>query len=627
MRVFPPRLASGLGRFPWGTAAFLAAFYLYVWLAIDPGLLYFWLTPAFPAFLTGTGFLKAHLLHPGGPLEYVTAFVSQLYYWPWLGALVITLVAGLLCRSTGLLLVSMHGAPFRELRFVPALLILWAYNGYAHLLGLGLAALAATAAACLYAGLPLANGWLRAAAFLVLGALLYYVAGGAFLLYAFLCGAFELATRRRALLGLLCALVGAGVPYAGSLIFGLRLRDAYARCLPWHPGIDPGATVPGLVLYAFLALAPAALAMAWRLAPRAATPQEGKGPPQAGASAGRRGLWSLAAGWAPSVVVVGVFFGMWLSLDKGLKAWLEVQRCARQQRWDALLKHARGIPPRIYNFPVLYEVNRALYHTGRLGDGMFLWPQHPSGLLPSPIQIDEYLSSSPWTLMSLSDAYFELGCVNESEHMAHEVYENVAGRPWPIERIARTRIVKGQVEAGRIFLSVLARDAVFGGEGRGLLRRLDADPTLADDPPIRQARSAMPREDYTGELIPEIVLEHLLAANPRNKMAFEYLMAHYLLTRNLDGIAKNINRLDQFDYTRIPRYYEEALLLRSGLQGAPPNVKGRTISAEAVRCFREFSQVRGLGGRDARAAAAAVPAQYRDTYFFYYFFGPGGASQ
>ncbi len=63
-------------------------------------------------------------------------------------------------------------------------------------------------------------------------------------------------------------------------------------------------------------------------------------------------------------------------------------------------------------------------------------------------------------------------------------------------------------------------------------RQLDADPELCDVPVIASRRELM----VVGDSIDntkhaERMLQGLLERNPRNRMAFEYLMAHYLLTR------------------------------------------------------------------------------------------------
>ena len=59
----------------------------------------------------------------------------------------------------------------------------------------------------------------------------------------------------------------------------------------------------------------------------------------------------------------------------------------------------------------------------------------------------------------------------------------------------------------------------------------------------------------------ESLLHQLLDSNPRNQMAFEYLMAHYLMTTELRRLSRQIGPLETFAYPAIPRHIEEAVLL------------------------------------------------------------------
>jgi hypothetical protein len=121
----------------------------------------------------------------------------------------------------------------------------------------------------------------------------------------------------------------------------------------------------------------------------------------------------------------------------------------------------------------------------------------------------------------------------------------------------------------------------------------------------------------------ETMLLRLLERNRHNRMAFEYLMAHYLLTRQLDKFALHIKRLADFDYPDIPRHYEEAMLLliRSGRQYGEFGLENRQISWETQRRFNNFSLVVGRHLRDKEAARNATMPGFGDTYCFYYLFG------
>ena len=614
-------------RFPVGFAVFFVLFYLYVWLRIDTRLIYFWPTSKFPSFLLGADFFADFLTYPGGLVGYASAFLCQLYYYGWIGALVITVVTALLCLTARAFVASTTGVGPRYLHFVPAVLILVLYNTYVQPLGVVLGLLAATALACLYVRMRLRAAALRFGAFLVLSAFLHYAAGGAILVYGVLCAIFELLRAKRRLLAALCFLSAGVIPYAaGKLVFGLRIGDAYGRLLPFHPDSDLHAGPLALCLYVFFPVAAAGAAL-WPRAREAVARVFGRALPgrlAAGIELVRRSR--LRRLYESVALLALVAVPVWLSFDRGLAGCLRIDYLGRHGRREELLRQARRLPPGYYSIMACCEVNRALYHLGRLPDSMFSYPQLPGGLLMAPPEVVDQFASYPVLFVKFSDVLFELGRINEAEHLAHEAFTHVGMWPPLLQGMALARIIKGEAEAGRVFLNLLARDLIYGGWAADCLRRLEVDPLLSAEEEIRRLRSFMPVEDDVTEPAVEGLLQELLDRNKQNRMAFEYLMAHYLLTRNPEGVVRNIHRLDDFGYKRIPRHYEEAILIYTDRTGNDANLHGRSIGWPTLSRFEEFCKVRDLHSGDQRGAWRALAKDYGDTYFFHYVFGLGAGT-
>ena len=104
-----------------------------------------------------------------------------------------------------------------------------------------------------------------------------------------------------------------------------------------------------------------------------------------------------------------------------------------------------------------------------------------------------------------------------------------------------------------------------------------------------------------------------------NRMAFEYLMASYLLKGQLPKIAQQMARLDEFGYTEIPPLYQEAILIYAYGAGKPVNLYGRAIDPEMDRRMKHFSSVVNRYGTNRSAAMAELEKDYRGCYLFYYF--------
>ena len=110
-------------------------------------------------------------------------------------------------------------------------------------------------------------------------------------------------------------------------------------------------------------------------------------------------------------------------------------------------------------------------------------------------------------------------------------------------------------------------------------------------------------------------------------MAFEYLMAHYLLTRQLDKFVENLPRLDDFGYDSIPSHYQEAILFYNGITQKKIDPGDREISTEISRQYEEFNNLgKNCNGNMKLLWQVSAP-RFGRTYFFYYVFGLSGVNQ
>jgi hypothetical protein len=160
------------------------------------------------------------------------------------------------------------------------------------------------------------------------------------------------------------------------------------------------------------------------------------------------------------------------------------------------------------------------------------------------------------------------------------------------------------------------------GWAENYMERLQADPNLATDDEIRHLRSLMLRNDYGFSFFDiEDILSQLLEQNRQNRMAFEYLMAWYMLNGKLDRFVQNLSRLDDFGYTRIPPLYEEAILIHLYRTRKPINLYGRQLTSESKQRFEAFSQTfeRKYGG-SKEAAYREMAGNFGDSYLFYYIY-------
>ena len=114
--------------------------------------------------------------------------------------------------------------------------------------------------------------------------------------------------------------------------------------------------------------------------------------------------------------------------------------------------------------------------------------------------------------------------------------------------------------------------------------------------------------------------------NPKNKLAFEYLMAVHLLTGRVDKVVENIGRLRPLGYKKIPRCYEEAVLAYIGQGNTKINLYGWQLNPEVINRIKEIDKTYRLrGGRkNEQDIRDALGPDYVDSYFLYYLFGTTG---
>jgi hypothetical protein len=198
-------------------------------------------------------------------------------------------------------------------------------------------------------------------------------------------------------------------------------------------------------------------------------------------------------------------------------------------------------------------------------------------------------------------------------------------RPIFLKRLALINMAKGNIGTARVYLGALSRTLFDAGWARSYLERIERDPNLSTDKEVQQLRSMMPAIDRDFTSGNENMLLDLLDKNRRNRMAFEYLMAFYLLTGQFDKFAGNLNRLDDFDYGRIPRVYEEAILFYNFVRKTRIELRGREISPESRERFIGFRNIYiGRYGTNDKAALKELSRDYGDSYLFYCLYGQSG---
>ncbi|MHC4739878.1 MAG: DUF6057 family protein, partial [Planctomycetota bacterium] len=291
---------------------------------------------------------------------------------------------------------------------------------------------------------------------------------------------------------------------------------------------------------------------------------------------------------------------------------------AFHKMWPQTLEAAHRHPTN--NFYVVHAANRALYHTGRLGYDMFSYPQYPDTFFLPPKKTTE----GYWQKF---DTYIDLGLISRAEHALTISLDEFGERPTILKRLALVNIIKGNIDTARIYLGALSKTLFDAHWADDYLNRCEQAQNLLINDRIQYLRLSMSEKDYGSlSFINEDLMFHLLEKNRQNQMAFEYMMARYLLDAKLDNFAQNLYRLEDFNYSEIPRLYEEAILYML-TSGKNLELRGRRITAESQRRFTDFINIYNRYGGDKYAALNEMRKNYGDSYLFYSLYGFSGAEK
>jgi len=604
-------------------------FYYYVLLRIRPELFY---QQKPHVFLLESHFFRNMVSHPGGVVDYVAAFLSPLLAWDWLGALVFALLVTLICWATRGILAAVAGAGGKFVYLLPAIFILMVLGQYIHPVRLCVGLSIALLGANLYARLARCYVGVRLAVFTIASMVMYFATAGLYSIFACLCGCYEWRVKRQRLLGTACVLCAVVVPYVASWWpFDLTLGQAFQGL--WFPRGEHWLAIPlsapkAITIYTAALILPllAAVVLSWRGRPSSGaspSPKDSSDETNPTVDEPDRRNWRRRL-VVPLAILLLVALADLAAFDSPKRCLLEIDCNSEQRRWDEVLVWAEELPfpdARAYDPRTLYCINRALYFRGVLLDSMFAYPQASS--VPSLTLIHGDTDTiSHQTPRQCSQIFFELGRVNESEQMSYEALEQCGNRPEVLKRLAYIYMIKGEPEAARRFLLLLERSLLHRGWAREVLQQADSDPEFLGTSVSAYREMLVQRDALDDACSVEALLEGLLERSPQNRMALEYLMAHYLLTRQPDKLLANRHRFDYLDYARFPRHVEEALACYLAMAGQENlDLGSRSIRPETWQRFLDFAEIERQSMGDAPAAFAALYPDFHDTYFFCFVFG------
>jgi len=610
--------------------------FLYAWKGIQSHLLYygFGVFTAYPVFSWEGSFLWSALSTPGGALNSLAALLAQAYCSPLLGALVIVAALAALFAGVRNLLRSTQADRLRDLAWAPVVLAMMVYNRCDDPLAALLAVSLPVGMAALYNTIVMKTLAVRVGAFLILFAVTYWLAGGSAFVFACTVCLIESLLYRRGIAAVIEAVLASGGAFVlGRWVFGLAPRAIWTIGTFWDSARNGGfsplssllmvvlyAFVPGLAAAVFLGRIPAAMVHRARRGCRGTEAKPAKDDEQAHSR--RIGDSRLGIGVRMLAVVVMAALGL-VSSRNHIRDERILNYHARLRDWDHVIAQAHRMRGRrTFTRAAVFDIDRALAHQGRLGEEFCAYPQDETKTLF--LRFDDMTGRLQHS--KLLELYLDLGCPNAAEKNAYELLDNEGPSPFVLEALVRIHLVKGQYESARIAFGAMRK---YAGCREYVRQWADiiADPARAEDHPLilawRRVKGTV--DHVVGGIAFESMLRRLLQNTPDHRVAFEYLMANYLLKHQRAEFMSCLPLLKPLGYTQLPRHYAEAILVHSLETKSPADAQGWTIAADVQGQFRETSDVVRNARGNNQAVFDTLAPKYGDTYTFYSMFNVCGA--
>lgn len=245
-------------------------------------------------------------------------------------------------------------------------------------------------------------------------------------------------------------------------------------------------------------------------------------------------LWGLSTFL---LVTIGMGSIVWKNSNLKAEKVMQYDFMATHQQWNRILETANAEKPN--NQIGVTVQNLALAMRGMLLDHMFEYNQNGiAGLLPD-VQTD---ATSP---MPTAEAFYQLGMINVAQRTVFEAQESIldfqkSGRCY--KRLAQTNLINGNYKVARKYLMALQKTFFYRTWANETLPLLENEKAIAKHPEYGRLRQCAYKNDfYFGDHVTPEMLKDLYFSNKDNHMAYQYLVAYYLLTGDREGLNNFIS--------------------------------------------------------------------------------------
>ena len=242
-----------------------------------------------------------------------------------------------------------------------------------------------------------------------------------------------------------------------------------------------------------------------------------------------------------ALVVAIMVSVVWKNANFKAEKVMQYDFMARHQQWNRILETANAEKPN--NQIGVTVQNLALAMHGMLADRLFEYNQNGiAGLLPD-VKED---ATSP---LPTAEAFYQLGMINVAQRTVFEAQEAIldfqkSGRCY--KRLAQTNLINGSYEVARKYLTALQKTLFYRDWANETLPLLGDEAAIARHPEYgRLRRMAYDNDYYFSDHVTPEMLRDLYFQNTDNGLAYQYLVAYYMLTDDRDGYTQLLRHIQE----------------------------------------------------------------------------------
>lgn len=319
--------------------------------------------------------------------------------------------------------------------------------------------------------------------------------------------------------------------------------------------------------------------------------------------------------FTPFLVIIVLVFISVPRIDKKNSHYFHVEKLFYEQKYKEIIAFNEKFPST--NKLTIFLNNIALFETGKLNDELFNFPQSADGgtLYLKWEIVTEILKRGGYF-------YYNLGMVNEANRWAYEYMVMRGNSPEVIRMLIKTELINGNFKVAEKYISILKRSVFYRKEARNFEKYLFNEDAILANPEFARIKKLKPKTDFfVISDNPIVNIDLILKADSTNRAAMEYKLATLLLEKDMKGIVAELPQLEKMGYTQMPKNVEEAVVSYKLLKvGEMPHLDKLKINPKTIERFQQYYKIFLNNQSNKQQAQRALFPGFGNTYWYYVFF-------